>query len=117
MLYIKLNNLSFFAFHGLYEEEKINGNDFLMNVVIGFTPSGTVTQICDTIDYSCVYEIIYKRMQIASPLLETIVVELANEILDKFILAETVKIELIKTNPPIHEFNGTVSVMYEQKRN
>ena len=116
MLSIQLNNLTFFAFHGLYEEEKLNGNDYVMNVVISYLPSKKITDLSHTIDYSSVYEVIYKRMQIATPLLETIVMELATEILDKFTLAQIVKIELIKTKPPIQEFNGTVSVMYELKR-
>jgi len=117
VLSIQLNNLNFFAHHGLYEEEKIHGNDFEVNAVISYRPAKKVTDLSDTIDYASVYEVIYKRMQIATPLLETIVMELANEILAKFTLADSIAIELTKKRPPIHNFNGTVSVKYELNRN
>ncbi len=116
MLSIQLNNLSFFAFHGLYEEEKLNGNDFIVNAVIYYQPEKLINQISDTIDYVSVYELIERRMQIATPLLETIVMELTLQIFDKFTLAESVAIELTKLKPPIHNFKGTVSVKYELKR-
>ena len=117
MFSIQLNNLSFFAHHGLYEEEKINGNDFVVNAVISYHPTKKVTELSDTIDYASVYELIYKRMQIATPLLETIVMELATKILEEFPLAASVAIELTKKHPPIHNFNGSVSVKYELNRN
>ena len=36
MLTIQLNNLIFHAYHGLYEEEKIIGNDFEVNLEVKF---------------------------------------------------------------------------------
>ena len=117
MLSIQLNSLSFFAYHGLYEEEKVNGNDFIVNAIIDFNPKKKIDTISETIDYVAIYELIEKRMQIATPLLETIVMDLATLILDKFTLAETVYIELTKQKPPIHNFKGNVSVKYELKRN
>ena len=116
MLSIQLNNLSFFAYHGLYEEEKISGNDFIVNAIIYFYPKKKIDTISETIDYVSIYELIERRMQIATPLLETIVMDLATLILDKFTLAESVFIELTKQKPPIHNFNGTVSVKFELKR-
>ena len=117
MLSIYLNNLSFFAYHGLYEEERINGNEFVINAVVKFLPTKKVTELSETIDYSSVYALIHKRMQVATPLLETIVMELAEEILDKFTLAKYVSIDMTKMHPPIYDFNGSVGVKFEMNRN
>ena len=117
MLSIQLNNLSFFAYHGLYEEERINGNDFIVNAIIKFYPTKKIDIITETIDYVSIYELIERRMQIATPLLETIVMELGEAILEKFPLVDSVIIDLTKQKPPIHNFNGTVGVKFELKRN
>ena len=38
MLKIELENLFFFAYHGIHEEEKNNGGNFDVSVSIGFEP-------------------------------------------------------------------------------
>jgi len=38
MLSVCLHNIIFKAYHGLYEEEKINGNDFEINVEKNIIP-------------------------------------------------------------------------------
>ena len=117
MLSINLNNLSFFGYHGLYEEERVNGNTFIVNATVKFTPQETITTIAQTIDYSSVYELIKQRMSIPTFLLETIVMEIAEAVLKDFSMAEEIHITLTKENPPIADFRGSVGVSYSLKRN
>ena len=42
MLTIQLHQLLFFAYHGLYEAEKINGNQFELDVDIELNISGGI---------------------------------------------------------------------------
>lgn len=116
MLTIHLNNVPFFAYHGLYPAEKEKGNQFIVNLTIQYTPAKKIVNIEDTINYATVYELVSQRMAIATPLLETVVMEIAQTILTNFPLAMIVDIQLDKHNPPILNFGGTVGVSYHLTR-
>ncbi len=117
MLTIHLHNVHFFAYHGLYEQEKLTGNDFELNLHIHYKPASPINSIEQTIDYAAVYQLVYNRMQLATPLLETVVMDIAVEILAQFSLAEEVYVHLIKVAPPIPNFQGAVGVSFQEKRN
>ncbi len=116
MLSINLNDLRFYSYHGLYEHERINGNSFIVNASIKYIPDGLIVAINQTIDYVSIYELIKQRMDIATPLLETIVMEMANEILNQYQQVIEVEISLTKEKPPITHFEGSVGVSYLLKR-
>jgi dihydroneopterin aldolase len=112
MLSVCLNALQFKAFHGLYDEEKVNGNDFEVNVKVSYQPSSLVQSIHQTINYEIVFKIIAARMEIATPLLETITIDITNEIFSTFTAAEEVFVSITKLHPPIKNLIGTVGVEY-----
>lgn len=117
MLTIHLHNLLFHANHGLYEEEKVLGNDFEVNITIYQKEvSDKIVSINQTIDYSKVYEMVKQRMQIATPLLETLAQEICTSILAEFSLAEKVFFSIKKLNPPITQFQGSVGISFEMGR-
>ena len=116
MLSIHLNNVFFFAYHGLYDHEKTNGNNFEVNITINYLPKEHILNISQTINYVDVYNLLNVRMQIATPLLETLVMDLAKKILAQFYLAEEVNISIKKMQPPIANFDGSVGVSYSIKR-
>jgi len=107
---IYLNNLHFHAYHGLFEEEKIIGNEFIVNVEIGLSNEQIIDELNQTIDYSMVYKIIQDNMNIPTPLLETLVSNISNAIYvyDNRIKEISIKIE--KKHPPIQSFTGNVAV-------
>lgn len=111
MLSIHLHDVIIHAYHGVYAEEKVLGNDFVVNVTVSYQPAKyPVTSLEDTIDYVAVYELVQKRMNIATPLLETIASEIALEILAQFSLSETVNISIRKQHPPIPAYQGSTGV-------
>lgn len=117
MLSIHLHNIILFAHHGIYEEEKILGNEFELNISIRHSPQHLpVKHMSDTIDYVAVYELVKKRMANATPLLETVVTDIAQKILAQFSLAEEVAVSIRKTHPPISQMEGSVGVSFELKR-
>jgi len=116
MLTIHLEQILFRSYHGLYEEERINGNDFLVDVTVKYQPFGEINRIEDTINYAEVFELVRKRMAIATPLLETVAMDIAALILSEFKVAEKVMITIKKLNPPIKNFNGKVGVSFELKK-
>lgn len=116
MLSIHLHNVILFAYHGLYEHEKVNGNNFEVNITVNYHPKQMVTDIEDTINYVAVYNLLKARMDIATPLLETLVMDIAAQILAQFQLAEEVYISIKKLQPPIADFTGSVGVSYSLKK-
>ena len=57
---ILLNNMKFYAYHGVLPEEQEKGQNFYIDVEIDYSTkkAGLSDNLEDTIDYSLVYEII-----------------------------------------------------------
>jgi dihydroneopterin aldolase len=114
---ISLDKLVFFGYHGLYAEEKKLGNTYIVDVLIDFTAKKSIIDNLDqTIDYVQVYALIKKWMEIPTPLLETLVGNMADDILKEQLLAEKVMVKITKQHLPIAEFEGTASVSIEKSR-
>ena len=114
---ISLNKLLFVGYHGLYPEEKKLGNNYSVEIDIDFTPKeGVIDQLDQTIDYVHVYAIVKKWMEIPTPLLETLVGKIADDILLSQALANKVFVKITKLHLPISSFEGNVSVKIEKSR-
>lgn len=114
MFTINLHNLIFHSFHGVYDEERILGNTFEVNVSIAFVAHQQVTSLEETINYVSVYEIIKQRMSQTTPLLETLAQELTQKIYDFDNRIKTISVSVEKKNPPISNMEGSVSVTYKK---
>lgn len=113
MLTIKLKDLNFRGFHGLYPEERILGGNFVVNLEVEYQPQPVIIQeIWQTLDYERLFEMVKARMALPTPLLETIAMELTAEILQKFQHVSRVSVEIEKKNPPIPGLSGSVVVAY-----
>jgi len=114
---ISLNKLLFVGYHGLYPEEKKLGNNYSVEIDIDFIPKqGVIDQLDQTIDYVHVYAIVKKWMEIPTPLLETLVGKIADDILSSQTLANKVFVKITKLHLPISSFEGNVSVKIEKSR-
>ena len=114
MFTINLHNLTFHAYHGVYEEERILGNDFEVNVSVTFDADEPVTSLQHTINYVSIYNIVKQRMDVPLPLLETLAQELTQEIYDFDNRIKTISVSVEKKNPPISNMEGSVSVHYKK---
>jgi dihydroneopterin aldolase len=115
---ISLNKLLFVGYHGLYPEEKKLGNNYSVEIDIDFNPKQSIIdQLDQTIDYVHVYAIVKKWMEIPTPLLETLVGKIADDILSSQPLANRVFVKITKLHLPISSFEGNVSVKIEKSRN
>lgn len=113
---IELNALQFHAHHGLYEKEKINGNDFEVNVKLHVSTEGPITHLEETIDYSIIYSLIATRMQQPTELLETLVQDMVQLILNVDLRIKMVCVSITKLHPPIKKFIGNVCVSFSVSR-
>lgn len=108
MARISLENMRFRAFHGLYEEERVLGNDFILDVWVDTNIQlatvlieHDVEKVSNTVNYELIYEIC--RIEMAKPqkLLETVVEEIIYRLKRHFSNMQMVQVRLRKMNPPI----------------
>ncbi len=116
MITVQLQNLLFNAFHGIHEEEKILGNEYVVNASVALHERDEVIEhIHDTVNYAAIYQIIKKRMNIPTPLLETIVMETGNEIHRVFPDLKSISISIKKMHPPIEGMQGAAEVTWHKE--
>lgn len=117
MLSIHLHQLQIHAYHGLYEEEKVLGNDFVIDLSVEYHPASLpILHLEETISYVSLFELVKKHMQTATPLLETVISNIALDILAQFSLSEQVHISIRKMHPPIARFTGATGVSLSLNR-
>lgn len=115
MIKIELSGLRFHAFHGLYPEEQLTGNEFEVNLSVYCAPvSVVIKNLSETIDYSKLYALLKEEMQRPRQLLETLVMEIAEKVHLKFAQAVSLDISIKKINLPIPAFTGSATVCFSK---
>jgi dihydroneopterin aldolase len=100
---IYLKNLSFFAFHGLYPEEKKDGNRFMVDVKIRLQvpPDPENEDLSVTVDYARVYSLIQAEMERPCALLESLCQRIILRITNFFPEIQELEVSVAKANPAI----------------
>lgn len=103
MALIALTGMKFHAFHGFYPEEKIIGNDFILDVTIeaDIEDAGDDDDLSKTLNYEVIHQICKGVMQNPMDLLEAVVVNIKDELQNHFSSLESLQIKLSKMNPPL----------------
>ncbi len=115
LITVQLDEMRFFAFHGLHREERKTGNEFAVTLSLAFRPGGgTVTAIPDTVDYGQVFQVVKAAMQHPRDLLETLAMEITEELHQRFPFIRQAEIRISKLHPPIPGFQGNVAVTYRK---
>jgi dihydroneopterin aldolase len=116
MIRVQLHHLVFRAFHGIHEEERILGNEYHVEVALDFNENTEVIDdVNDTIDYSVVYDMIRKRMQVPTPLLETVVMRAGHDIHARYPQLKAISISLKKLSVPIEGMQGAAEVTWHKE--
>lgn len=101
ILHVRLNQIELFGYHGLYPEERILGNRFILSIDIALRKTEIQT-LNDSIDYTQVLDIIRTRFNKPSLLLETLLLEIEKDLLQHFApKMAKLFIKLEKCNPPL----------------
>lgn len=99
---VSLEDMEFFCYHGCREDEKINGNTFMVDFKGTFrSDAGQTDALEDTINYGDVYRVIKAQMQIRSNLLEHVACRIADTISAEFPAYEAIEVTVSKKNPPV----------------
>lgn len=111
---IYLNNLQFYANHGLLAEETVLGQRFNIDAIlyVDLAPAGKSDNMHDSVSYADVYTVIQHIVENEAPvkLLERLAHNLAATILTDFPLVEAVMIRVTKPDPPIRGIYDNVAV-------
>lgn len=101
MLTISLEGMKFNVGHGIYPEEKIIGNTFLVDVAVSIEDNGIINDISQTINYETLYEVIRKEMNHVEEMLETIAYSCVDRIKQRFPKSKMISIKISKLHPPM----------------
>jgi len=102
MTRIALEGMHFFAYHGYYEEERIVGNQFIIDVYVDVdTFDSTDDDINDTVNYEVIYDIVKGHMIKKYKLLETIALNISTDLKNRFSNIKKVKVKVSKVGPQL----------------
>ncbi len=111
---IQIEGMEFYAYHGHFEEERIVGNDFVIDVTLetNLEPAAASDLIEDAVNYQEIYNLIKEEMKIKSALLENIADRIIEAIYIEFAdQVEFVKVKVSKMNPPLNGKIKNVSII------
>ena len=100
---IKLNDMQFYAFHGVMAQETKVGNNYVVNICM----TADLLRACesdnvdDTISYAVVYNLVKTEMEQPSKLLEHVAMRIYKSIIKEFPQITAMEVRLAKNNPPI----------------
>lgn len=116
-MHIALKDVRIKAFHGVYDEERILGGDFVINLELRYLPElPIITELEDTLNYEILFQMVQLRMAQPTALLEQIVMELTAQIMEKYPQVRFCRLLIEKCNPPIEGLRGSVCVAFERSR-
>ena len=113
---VELKQVRFFAYHGLYPEERKTGNEFEVNLSVSFEPAeGVVKDLAATVNYAALFELVNAQMKKPADLLETLLTTIAANIKTAFPQVKKISISVAKLHPPIAKFSGQVCVTVQKE--
>ena len=100
---VSLEGMEFYARHGYYEEERVIGNKYSVDVRldVDFSEAASDDKLEGTVNYEKVYEIVHNVMSIDANLLEHLAGKMIKSLRENFPEINQVQVRINKYNPPI----------------
>ena len=116
MDYLLLNEMKFFAFHGVNEQERIVGNTYLVSLKLGLDMSRACQsdQLEDTLNYASVYKQVAAVMKIPCNLIEHLAEKICLQLRNTFPEIQYIEIRLKKCHPPIVGIMQSAEIILER---
>lgn len=118
MARIELEDMSFYGFHGCFEQEQKIGTHFRVDVVFEYDSSLAEESDCidSTVNYLSVYQTIKELFKTPSHLVENLTRRILDSLMQKYTQMEYCRVKVTKLNPPLGGKLHGVSVTLEKKR-
>ena len=112
---INLDNMEFYAFHGCYEEERVVGNRFRvdLSLTIDADIAAASNSVADTVNYLDVYLCVREEMMKKSRILEHVAARILDAVTERFPCVLSVRVRVAKMAPPLGGQVESVSVEME----
>lgn len=100
---IQLHDLRFYAYHGVMEQERLVGGEYLVSLSVEADLHRAVASdaVADTVNYAALYDVVADEMSKPSQLLEHVAGRIAQHVLDDFQQVEALCVRVTKCNPPM----------------
>ncbi len=101
--YILLENLRFYAYHGVASQETIVGNEYTISLRLktDITHAMDSDEVTDTVNYAEIYQSVKSEMGVPSKLLEHVAGRIIRRLFKDFPTVERIELKLYKRNPPM----------------
>ena len=115
---ILLHDMRFYAYHGVMEQERRVGGEYLVSLSVEADLSRAVISdsVDDTVNYAALYEVVAREMAQPSQLLEHVAGRIGSCVLEAFPLVEALSVRITKCNPPMGADSKGASVEIKMKR-
>ncbi|MEM6376606.1 MAG: dihydroneopterin aldolase [Bacteroidota bacterium] len=100
---VALEGMQFFAYHGFYEEERLMGTYFVVDVYVdtNFMMAASTDDLGGTVNYETIYFVCRVEMKKTSKLIETVAQRIHNKLSGLFTSASGITVRISKLNPPL----------------
>lgn len=107
-----INDMVFFSKHGCFEEERVIGNKFIVNLSAetDMTLPAKSDSLDDAVNYAEVYAVVKEEMEKPSKLMENLASRILERVKSEFPALLSIDITVSKLNPPIGGEVGAFTV-------
>jgi len=98
---IAIEGIEMFGYHGVYAEEQERGTHFEVDVYLATSiqAAASADKLSQTVDYQAVYQLVLDIMGKRMDLLETLTMQIGEEILRRFPAVASAKVRVAKLRP------------------
>ena len=116
---IIISGISAIGFHGVFPEERRDGQSFVVDVVLKFdlAPAGESDDLTKTVNYATVAEAVVEEIT-GEPvsLIEALATRISKRLLEDFLLVESVVVTVHKPGAPVAVKFTDIAVTIERHR-
>lgn len=100
---VLLKDIKIYAYHGVLPQERVVGAYFILNIALDtdFSRAMDTDDLCGTVSYADVYDVVKAEMAVPSKLLEHVAGRICRALLDRFPSVTAVHLDILKENPPM----------------
>ena len=102
-VWIGLEGMEFYAYHGVYEEERKIGGKYIVDVLVHTNAKDAELHddLNGTVNYEQIYKVVEQNMQQPVKLIERLARKIMDDIRLFVVKEDTIRIKIRKLNPPL----------------
>jgi 7,8-dihydroneopterin aldolase/epimerase/oxygenase len=115
---LELENMRFYAFHGVMPNEQLVGGEYSVSfkIMYDFDKAQESDDMNDAIDYGNIYEIVRKELMQPSKLIERVARRVQDAVLSAYPQIEKMETKVSKHRPPIEGILDCASIILQYSK-